>query len=119
MLFDKKLKKNKKKWGEDKVADVICQAVLHQNLCDDKHNPILVVDKATIKFLKRKYRLLTSYTVIYIISWASGYGLIKPHPMTPPILTPENAHEPDVYYIAPEFYTERIKPYLKEEPNVY
>ena len=119
MMFYKKVKKDKKKWGEDKVADMICQTVLHQNLCDDRHNPILVVDNVTIRFLKRKYRIFTAWTVIEIISLASEYGFLKLHPMTPALLTPENSKEPDVYYVNAEFYEERIKSYLKDEPSMY
>ena len=111
-------RKEKMKWSKEKVSDAICQAVVRQNLCDYKNKPILVVDKKTERLLRRKY-LLTTRKARWIISWAVEYGLLKSHPMSPVLLTPENASEPDVYYIAPDFYEQKIKPYLKEAPSNY
>ena len=111
-------RKAKMKWSKEKVADAICQAVVRQNLCDYKSKPILVVEKKTERFLRRKY-WLTTRKARWIISWAVEYGLLTLHPMSPALLTPENAHESDVYYIAPDFYEQKIKPYLKETPSNY
>lgn len=118
-LFYVKVREDEKKWRKEKVADAIASAVIHQNYCDWKHNPILVADNATFRFLKRKYRILTTFRSSKIIDWASGYKLLKLHPMTPAMLTPENAHIPNVYYVDSKLYEERIKPYLKEESEIY
>ena len=111
-------RKEKMKWSKENVADAICQAVVRQNLCDYKSKPILVVDKNTERFLRRKY-WLTTRKARWIISWAAEYEILKLHPISPVLLTPENASEPDVYYIAPDFYEQKIKPYLKEAPSNY
>ena len=111
-------KEEKFKWEKDKVADAICQVTLRQNLCDHSKRPILVVGKRTIRFLRRKY-CLTTRRAWDVIHWAFGYNFLKCHPMTSPIITPENAHEPDVYFITPEIYEERIKSFLNEEPSIY
>ena len=111
-------RKEKMKWSKEKVADAICQVVILQNLCDYKNKPILVVDKKTERFLKRKHWLSTR-KARWIVSWAIEYDLLKPHPMSPVLLTSENASEPDVYYIASDFYAEKIRPSLKEAPNSY
>lgn len=118
-LFFVKVKEDKKKWNKEKVKDAIGSAVIHQNYCDHAHNPILVADDATYKFLRKKYHLIFSFRSMGITSWGCKYGLLKMHPMTPAMLTPDNADIPSVFLIDPKFYKERIKPYLKETPSVY
>lgn len=114
-----RVKENEKKWSKEEVKDAIAAGAIQQNLCDHAHNPILVADDELFRFWKRKYHLIFSFRAIGITGWACEYGLLKSHPSSPAMLTPENADIPSVFSINPEFYDERIKPYLKEEPSVY
>lgn len=118
-LFFVRVKEDGKKWNKEKVEDAIASAVIHQNYCDYARNPILVADDATFKFWRKKYHLIFSFRAIGITSWGCEYGLLNSHPSSPAILTPDNAHIPSVFSIDPEFYDEKVKPYLKEEPKEY
>ena len=118
-LFYIKVREDEKKWSKEKVADAIAAGAIQQNFCDWKHEPILVADDELLKFWRKKYHRIFSFRAIWIHDWACTYGLLNIHPMTPAILTPDNADIPSVFSINPEFYEERIKPYLKEEPEMY
>lgn len=114
-----RVKENGKKWSKEKVADAIAAGAIQQNFCDEMHDPILVADDELFKFWKKKYHLIFFFRAVRIADWACDYGLLNIHSMSPTFLLPDNYDIPSVFSINPEFYEERIKPYLKKEPEMY